>query len=130
MLYAQLEAACASSVTGTSVKTQGTNMTPVGLGLEVPGMAISSAVAAPNWLEATPTDECTRVSTSSGLRVAALPFTPIMSETSHITSVGRLLTLPPVPSQSTGASFLGNVLQDSTPAVLPRSQTATTAESP
>ena len=47
-LYAQLEAACASSVTGMSVKTQGTNMTPVGLGLEAPGMAISSAIAAHN----------------------------------------------------------------------------------
>ena len=71
-----------------------------------------------------------RVSTSSGLRVAALPFTSIMSATSHMTSVGGLLTLPPVPSQSTGASLLGNVSQDSTPAALPRSQTATTAESP
>jgi len=83
MLYAQLEAAHASSVTGTSTKTLGTNMTPVGLGLEAPGLVTSSPVSAPNWLEATPTAESTRVSISRGLRVAALPFTPIMSATSH-----------------------------------------------
>jgi len=53
-LYAQLEAAHASSITGTSTKTLGTNMMPVGLGLEAPGLATSSPVSTPNWLEPRP----------------------------------------------------------------------------